>query len=103
MPPFLAIGQTKHANPLVLLDELEKAGTRNDYGQLWDRLLGFLEPETNARYPDPALQAPLDFSHVSYVAAANALDPLPSPIRDRFRPSPSRSRPPPTSTRCCRP
>jgi hypothetical protein len=31
--PFLAIGQ---ANPLVLLDELEKAGTRSDYGRLWD-------------------------------------------------------------------
>jgi hypothetical protein len=83
--PFLAIGQTKHANPLVLLDELEKAGTRNDYGRLWDCLLGFLEPETNARYPDPALQVTLDLSQVSYVATANALDPLPSPIRDRFR------------------
>jgi hypothetical protein len=34
--PFLAIGQAKHANPLVLLDELEKAGTRSDYGRLWD-------------------------------------------------------------------
>jgi hypothetical protein len=83
--PFLAIGQGKHANPMLLLDELEKAGTRADYGRLWDCLLGFLEPETNARYPDPALQTNLDLSHVSYVATANSLDPLPSPIRDRFR------------------
>ena len=83
--PFLAIAQAKHANPLVLLDELEKAGTRSDYGRLWDCLLGFLEPETNARYPDPALQVTLDLSQVSYVATANSLDPLPAPIRDRFR------------------
>jgi ATP-dependent Lon protease len=83
--PFLAIGQGKIANPMVLLDELEKAGTRNDYGRLWDCLLGFLEPETNCRYPDPALQVTLDLSQVSYVATANSLDPLPSPIRDRFR------------------
>jgi ATP-dependent Lon protease len=83
--PFLAIGQGKHANPMLLLDELEKAGTRADYGRLWDCLLGFLEPETNARYPDPALQTNLDLSHVSYVATANSLHPLPSPIRDRFR------------------
>jgi ATP-dependent Lon protease len=83
--PFLAIGQGKIANPMVLLDELEKAGTRNDYGRLWDCLLGFLEPETNCRYPDPALQVTLDLSQVSYVATANGLDPLPSPIRDRFR------------------
>jgi ATP-dependent Lon protease len=48
-------------------------------------LLGFLEPETNARYPDPALQTNLDLSQVSYVATANRLDPLPNPIRDRFR------------------
>ncbi|MEH2506381.1 ATP-dependent Lon protease [Bradyrhizobium sp. AZCC 1578] len=83
--PFLAIAAGKIANPLVLIDELEKAGTRSDYGRLWDCLLGFLEPETNSRYPDPALQTNLDLSHVSFVATANRLDPLPSPIRDRFR------------------
>src|SRR5260370_17736211 len=68
-----------------MIDEIEKAGTRSDYGRLWDCLLGFLEPETNARYPDPALQTTLDLSQVSYVATANSPDPLPSPIRDRFR------------------
>jgi ATP-dependent Lon protease len=82
---FLAIGQARHANPMVLLDEIEKAGTRSDYGRLWDCLLGFLEPETNARYADPALQVTIDLSHISYVATANTLDPLPSPVRDRFR------------------
>jgi hypothetical protein len=75
----------KHGNPLVLIDELEKAATRTDYGRFWDCLLGFLEPETAARYPDPALQTNLDLSQVSYVATANSLDPLPSPLRDRFR------------------
>jgi ATP-dependent Lon protease len=83
--PFLAIAQGKIANPLVLLDEIEKAATRSDHGRLWDCLLGFLEPETNARYPDPALQTNLDLSQVSYIATANSIDPLPSPIRDRFR------------------
>jgi len=83
--PFLAVAQGKIANPLILIDEIEKAATRNDYGRLWDCLLGFVESETNVRYPDPALQTNLDLSHVSYVATANNLDPLPSPIRDRFR------------------
>jgi ATP-dependent Lon protease len=83
--PFLAIAQGKIANPLVLIDEIEKAGTRSDYGRLWDCLLGFLEPETSCRYPDPALQIILDLGHISYAATANSLDPLPSPIRDRFR------------------
>lgn len=83
--PFLAIAQGKIANPLVLIDEIEKAATRSDYGRLWDCLLGFLETETSARYPDPALQTNVDLSHVSFVATANSLDPLPSPIRDRCR------------------
>lgn len=83
--PFLAIAQTKQSNPIVLLDELEKAGTRNDYGRLWDCLLGFLEPESNVRYFDPALQTPLNLGFVSYVATANVIDPLPMALRDRFR------------------
>ena len=83
--PFLAVAQGKVANPAVLLDEIEKAAIRNDYGRLWDCLLSFLEPETNCRYPDPALQTNLDLSQVSYIATANSIDPLPAPIRDRFR------------------
>jgi ATP-dependent Lon protease len=83
--PFLAIAQGKIANPLILIDEIEKAATRADYGRLWDCLLAFLEPETSARYPDPALQSNLDLSQVSYIATANRLEPLPSPILDRFR------------------
>ena len=42
--PFLAVAQGKSANPMVLIDEIEKAATRSDYGRLWDCLLGFLEP-----------------------------------------------------------
>jgi hypothetical protein len=83
--PFLAIAQGRIANPLILLDEIEKAAVRTDYGRLWDCVLGFLEPETSARYPDPALQTKLDLSHTSFVATANSLDPLPGPLRDRFR------------------
>jgi ATP-dependent Lon protease len=84
--PLLAVAQAKLGSPLVLLDELEKAGkSRSDFGRLWDCLLGFFESETSCRYPDPALQVTLDLSQVSYVATANTLDPLPSPIRDRMR------------------
>lgn len=83
--PLLAIARGRTANPLVLLDELEKAGTRSDYGRLWDCLLGLLEPETSSRYPDPALQIPLDLSQVNYIATANTIAPLPAPLRDRFR------------------
>jgi hypothetical protein len=83
--PFLAIAQGRIANAMVLIDEIDKAATRSDYGRFWDALLGFLEPETASRYPDPALQVTLDLSMVSYVATANSLAPLPGTLRDRFR------------------
>lgn len=83
--PLLAMVRGGNANPAILIDEIDKASTRTDYGRLWDSLLGLLEPETSSSYPDPALQIPLDLSHVSYLATANVLDPLPSPLRDRFR------------------
>lgn len=83
--PLPAIARGRIANPLITIDELEKAATRTDYGRLWDCLLGLIEPETSGRYPDPALQIPLDLSHVNYIATANSIDPLPAPVRDRFR------------------
>ncbi|RYF52565.1 MAG: AAA family ATPase [Comamonadaceae bacterium] len=83
--PFLAIARGETANPVMLIDEIEKAGTRSDYGRFWDCLLGLLEQETSSRYPDPALQIPIDLSHVSYVATADAVDPIPTPLRDRLR------------------
>ncbi|MGJ5202887.1 AAA family ATPase [Bradyrhizobium sp. HKCCYLR20261] len=83
--PLLAVAQGEIANPLILIDEIDKSATRNDYGRLWDCLLAFLEVETSARYPDPALQTNLNLSQISYLATANSLAPLPSPIRDRFR------------------
>jgi ATP-dependent Lon protease len=52
---------------------------------LWDSLLGLIEPETSRGYPDPALQIPLDLSHINYVAIANSIESLPAPLRDRFR------------------
>jgi len=84
--PLLAVARSKTASPLVLLDELEKApsSSTSNAGRLWDCLLSFTEAETSARHFDPALQVNLDLSRISFVATANSLDPLPSPIRDRF-------------------
>ena len=83
--PFLAISRARYANPIVLIDEIEKAATRKDYGRCWDSLLGFLERETASRYPDPAFQVPIDVSHISYLATANSVDALPPPLIDRMR------------------
>jgi hypothetical protein len=79
-----AIARFGHANPVILLDELEKAPTRQDQGRLWDTCLGLMEPETSRRSMDPALQVECDLTHVSFIATANAIAPLPPPLRDRL-------------------
>jgi hypothetical protein len=89
--PLLAIARAGHANPIVLLDELEKAGgmgggNRIDgIGRLWDCLLGLLAAETSIRYPDPFFQKNVDLSQITYLATANSVAGLPRPLLDRFR------------------
>lgn len=82
--PFLAISRSRIANPIMLIEEIEKAAVRTDYGRLWDCLLSFLEVETAQCYPDPALQTEVDVSNVSYLFTANDLDNLPHVLRDRL-------------------
>ena len=91
--PFLAIARAGHANPMILLDELDKAGgpgsgtsaPSNGGGRLWDCLLGLLESESSQRYPDALLQVNVDCSNISYLATANSVAGLPRPLLDRFR------------------
>ena len=83
--PFMAVARWRQANPLVVVDEVDKAPTRSDYGRLWDAMLQVMDPETASRFPDPCLQADLDLSWVSLVCTANETWSLPSPLLDRFR------------------
>jgi hypothetical protein len=83
--PARAIVQSRIANPIVLVDEIEKAGSGKYNGRLWDALVPFLEQETSARYRDVSLDAELNLSYVSYIATANSIEDLPGPLRDRFR------------------
>lgn len=83
--PARAVNQMRIANPILMIDEIEKAGTSSRNGRLWDALLPFLERETSARYRDVSLDAELDLSWISYIATANAIENLPAPLQDRFR------------------
>jgi ATP-dependent Lon protease len=83
--PARAVAHSKSASPLVMIDEIEKAGDRNTNGRLVDALLPFLDHETSARYRDQSLDAELDLSGLSYIATANDDTRLPPPLRDRFR------------------
>ena len=81
--PGEAIRQHRVANPIVIRDELEKAGRHFENGSLVDALLPMLEAHTASGYFEAAIDATIDLSHVSFVATANSLT-IPAPLRDRF-------------------
>lgn len=78
------MAERRIANPLVVIDELDKAGTSTHNGRIWDTLLQMTE-RTNARQVfDEYLYAPVDLSHVSWVATANDVAQLPGALLSRF-------------------
>jgi hypothetical protein len=83
--PVAVIRAHSHAGPVVILDEIEKAGTSRHNGNLHDVLHGLLERETAVRWHDPYIDAPCDLSHISWIMTANTVEPVPKSLRDRCR------------------
>lgn len=72
------------ANPIFILDELDKVRSRGDQDPL-SGLHQLLEPKQAKRFQDLSLpEITIDASHVIYFAAANKIDTIPAPILDRF-------------------
>lgn len=83
--PVSLIARFHCASPGIILDEIEKVGTSTHNGNVLDALLGLLEPQSSRRWHDPYLEAPIDLSHVVWIATANNVDRLLAPLRDRCR------------------
>lgn len=81
---FDALAFSKAANPVFLLDELDKAGGRHHYDPLAP-LHGLLEPITARQFTDAFALLPIDASHVIWIATANDVGSLSEPLRSRFR------------------
>ena len=83
--PARAVNQMRIANPLLVIEELEKCSTSSTNGRLWDVLLLYLDRRTAASVRDVSLDSVLDLSGILYIATANSIENLPAPLQDRFR------------------
>ncbi len=74
------------SNPIILLDEVEKATTSSSTGSsLQTVLYELLEPNNAKVFEDEYLGLTLDTSRMNWVATSNHAEELPAPILDRFQ------------------
>jgi ATP-dependent Lon protease len=73
----------QYANPLILVDELDKASGDSQYDPL-GALYALLEHDTARVFIDEFVELPIDASNVFWVATANDTARIPEPILNRM-------------------
>ncbi|MEA1879557.1 MAG: endopeptidase La [Campylobacterota bacterium] len=85
MPGRLVQGliEAESMDPVIVLDEIDKVG-RSMRGDPTAALLEILDPEQNSKYRDYYLNFNIDLSKAIFIATANDVGRIPSPLRDRM-------------------
>ena len=78
-----ALKQAGTANPLILLDEIDKMGD-NFRGDPASALLEVLDPDQNRMFYDHYIDMPFDLSRVLFITTANDASAIPEPLYDRM-------------------
>ena len=75
--------EREYANPVVVLDEVDKAGGDSRYDPM-GALYALLEGDTAAHFKDEFIDVDMDASHILWVATANDESTIPEPILNRM-------------------
>lgn len=73
----------EYANPVMVVDELDKASAEGQYDPL-GALYGLLEADTAMRFVDEFAEIPIDASGAVWFATANDASHIPEPILNRM-------------------
>ena len=80
-----ALVKAKSMNPVILLDELDKASanerTRFD---IYAALLEVFDPSQNTTFVDKYIDYPIDLSAIFFIATANTIGTMPQALLDRM-------------------
>lgn len=80
---FEAIVEGQYANPVILVDEVDKANSGAQYDPL-GAMYGLLEHDTASAFTDEFAEIPIDASQVIWVLTANDERGIPDPIMNRM-------------------
>lgn len=80
---FEALVHGDYANPVIVVDEIDKAGGDSQYDPLGS-LYTLLEADTAAEFVDEFAEVPIDAGDVVWVATANDVRSIPEPILNRM-------------------
>ena len=80
---FETLVDGQYANPVMVVDEIDKAGGEHAYDPL-GALYSLLEHDTAAAFIDEFAEVPIDASQVIWVATANDARGIPDPILNRM-------------------
>jgi ATP-dependent Lon protease len=80
---FETLVDGQYANPVMVVDEIDKAGGEHAYDPL-GALYGLLEQDTAGHFTDEFAEVPVDASQVIWVATANDARAIPEPILNRM-------------------
>ena len=78
-----ALSDCKTANPLMVLDEIDKM-TSDSRGDPASAMLEVLDSEQNKAFRDHFVEMSIDLSRCMFIATANTLEGIPAPLIDRM-------------------
>jgi ATP-dependent Lon protease len=80
---FEALVNGSYANPVIAVDEIDKAGSEAQYDPL-GALYALLEHDTASAFVDEFAEVPIDAGNVIWIATANDARTIPEPILNRM-------------------